>query len=140
MKKLLLSLTTIAALSVSAFGADQEKEGFLTTKWCAERGMFADCKTESVFCGYEGCYKDVEFKVDVDVKNIVLYVHDEGKYYHTKYPHGKDGHGIHMGHFLESSMNRNEVTLIGKIKGDVIEVHDFKSPPPPKKSFFKGCL
>jgi hypothetical protein len=37
-------------------------------------------------------------------------------------------------------MNKNEVTLVGDIDETSIKVYDYKAPPPPKKSFFKGCL
>jgi len=34
----------------------------------------------------------------------------------------------------------NEVTIMGELKGDTIIASGFKAPPPPQKSFFKGCL
>lgn len=132
--KILVALSMLFFVLTSAHAVD-EKEGFLTTKWCADRGLFADCRMETIFCGYEGCYKDQkEFKTDVNA-TFVLNVHSEGKYYIAKF-----NHGIELGEVLEKAINKNEVTLIGEIKGDTIIVEDFKAPPPPKKSFFKGCL
>ena len=43
---------------------------------------------------------------------------------------------------IDKGINRNEVTLIGDFNAatNTIIVKEFKAPPPPKKSFFKGCL
>lgn len=132
MKKLLI-LTLVLMSFVHA--NQDEKSGFLTTKWCADKGLFADCRMETVFCGYEGCHEDmVEFNTDVKGE-IVLMVHDEGKYYTTEFEHN-----IEMGEVLEKAINKNEVTLMGSIQGNHIKVSEFEAPPPPKKSFFKGCL
>lgn len=133
MKKLLIFLTMMT-LFTTAY-ATEEKEGFLTTKWCADRGLFADCRLETVFCGYEGCFKDEkEFKTDVKA-TFVLNVHSEGKYYFVEFQEG-----IEIGDMLKQAINKNEVTLIGEIKNNTIKAQSFKAPPPPKKSFFKGCL
>lgn len=133
MKKLLIFLTMMT-LFTTAY-ATEEKEGFLTTKWCADRGLFADCRLETVFCGYEGCFKDEkEFKTDVKA-TFVLNVHSEGKYYFVEFQEG-----IEIGDVLKQAINKNEVTLIGEIKNNTIKAQSFKAPPPPKKSFFKGCL
>jgi hypothetical protein len=48
MKKLLIFLAMVVLFTTAH--ATQEKEGFLTTKWCADRGLFADCRLETVFC------------------------------------------------------------------------------------------
>ncbi|MFA6788262.1 MAG: hypothetical protein WC149_07985 [Arcobacteraceae bacterium] len=133
MKKILLVL--LALLSLSVANEPQEKEGFLTTKWCADRGLFADCRLETVFCGYEGCFKDEkEFKTDVNT-TFVLQVHTEGKYYIVEFQEG-----VKIGDVLQEAINKNEVTIMGDIKNDTIKAHSFKAPPPPQKSFFKGCL
>lgn len=133
MKKLLIFLTMMT-LFTTAY-ATEEKEGFLTTKWCADRGLFADCRLETVFCGYEGCFKDEkEFKTDVNA-TFVLNVHSEGKYYFVEFQEG-----IEIGDVLKQAINKNEVTLIGEINNNTIKAQSFKAPPPPKKSFFKGCL
>ena len=77
MKKLLIFLAMVVLFTTAH--ATQEKEGFLTTKWCADRGLFADCRLETVFCGYEGCFKDEkEFKTDVNA-TFVLNVYSERK-------------------------------------------------------------
>lgn len=134
MKKTLLLLAGVL-LTLSLAQAAQEKEGFLTTKWCADRGLFTDCRMETIFCGYEGCYKDQkEFNTNVNA-TFVLNVHSEGKYYLVEF-----SEGIELGEILEKAINKNEVTLIGEIEGNTIKVEDFEAPPPPKKSFFKGCL
>ena len=113
---------------------DFEKKGFLTTKWCAQNGMFKDCRLETVVCGYEGCNRKWEFGMPM-TDNMVLFVHDEGKYYKVMLDGVKRSE-------LDEAINRNEVTLIGSYdeKNNVIHVKEFKAPPPPKKSFFKGCL
>lgn len=133
MKKLLLVLATLFVVNASA--SDVEKTGFLTTKWCADRGLFTDCRLETLFCGYEGCFKDEkEFKTDVTA-TIVLNVHDDGQYYEVDF-----GHRIELGEVLEKAINKNEVTIVGEFKDGKILAHEFEAPPPPKKSFFKGCL
>ena len=133
MKKLFMLCVTLLFVSVAQ--AQDEKEGFLTTQYCAERGMFSNCKLETLFCGYEGCYKDEkEFKTDIDA-TLVLFVHNEGKYYTVDF-----AQAIDMGKFLKLAMNKNEVTLVGDIDETSIKVYDYKAPPPPKKSFFKKCL
>lgn len=133
MKKILLVLLSLLSFSIA--NEVQEKEGFLTTKWCADRGLFADCRLETVFCGYEGCFKDdKEFKTDVKT-TFVLQVHTEGKYYIVEFQEG-----VKIGEVLQEAINKNEVTVIGDIKNDIIKAHSFKAPPPPQKSFFKGCL
>ncbi|MBD3841476.1 MAG: hypothetical protein IE909_06250 [Campylobacterales bacterium] len=110
----------------SAFGDQNiEKTGFLTMKWCADKGMFNDCKAEVIFCGYEDCHKEKEFLVDPKKEDIVLYVHSEGKYYFTKF--SKDT--IRLGDLLVSSINRDGVTLQGRLLDeDTIEVDSFKAP------------
>jgi thioredoxin-related protein len=114
---------------------EEEKSGFLTTQWCAQKGLFTDCPMETVFCGYEGCHKKMkEFNTNIQGK-IVLMVHDEGQYYTTQF-----NKNIKIGEILEKAINKNEVTLMGEIKGNHIIVSEFEAPPPPKKSFFKGCL
>jgi hypothetical protein len=141
LKVLLLALLLVSSVSAKSshstkiVGEDIEKEGFLTTQWCADRGMFADCRLETLFCKYEECYRDEKkFSTEINAQ-IVLQVHDEGKYYPVNFTHK-----VHLGEVLETAINRNEVTIIGKIKDGVIAATDFKAPPPPKKSFFKGCL
>ena len=134
-KHIKIVLLLILFLSPFALANEEEKSGFLTTKWCAERGMFADCRVETIFCGYENCHKEQKV-FNNDIKGqLVLVVHDEGKNYNVNF-----NHNIKMGEVLEKALNKNEVTLMGKIEGNTILVHEFEAPPPPKKSFFKGCL
>ena len=134
-KQIKIVLFLALFFSSFAYANEGEKSGFLTTKWCAERGMFADCRVETIFCGYENCHKEQkEFNNEVKGQ-IVLVVHDEGKNYTVEFKHN-----IEMGEVLEKAINKNEVTLIGDIHGDKIIVSEFEAPPPPKKSFFKGCL
>jgi hypothetical protein len=134
MKKIFMILILLLS-SVIAGNATEEKEGFLTTKWCADRGLFADCRLETVFCGYEGCFKDEkEFNAQVNA-TFVLNVHSEGKYYIVEFQEG-----VKMGDVLKEALNKNEITIIGDIKNNTIKAQSFKAPPPPQKSFFKGCL
>lgn len=116
--------------------SDIEKVGFLTTKDCAKQGAFTDCRLESYVCGYQGCNKDVDSGVLLlDKVDLVLFVHTEGHSYNVDI--------AQVGWKpIDKGINRNEVTLIGKYneKTNTIHVKEFKAPPPPKKSFFKGCL
>ena len=136
MKKLaLLALVAASLLASSGEKGEFEKKGFLTTEWCAKNDLFADCRLESYHCGEGGCFR--EWVPGEPTKTqMVLFVHDEGKIYYIK------PEGIHVSELLEKAANRNEVTIIGKLESDgkTIEAHEFKAPPPPKKSFFKGCL
>lgn len=132
----LLGLSLAAGAIASGGGKGEfEKKGFLTTKWCAQNDLFADCRLETYHCGEEGCFK--EWVPGEPTKTeMVLFVHDEGKIYYI------DPEGVHVSELLEKAANRNEVTIIGELASDgkTIKAHDFKAPPPPKKSFFKGCL
>ncbi len=132
-------LAAFLALSLNASEkADEEMEdlpsktGFLSTKWCVDGGYFSDCRLESFLCGEGGCYKKWN-PGDEETAELVLFVHDEGKAYKldiSKLPR----------HELDEGVARNEVEIIGEIKDGTIIAHEFKAPPPPKKSFFKGCL
>jgi hypothetical protein len=135
MKTLVLSLLAASFLLASggAQKGEAEKKGFLATEWCVKNDLFADCRLESYHCGEEGCYRNW-VPGEPEKMKMVLFVHDEGKYYYI------DPKGVHVSELLEKAANRNEVTIIGTLKGDTIEAHEFKAPPPPKKSFFKGCL
>jgi hypothetical protein len=129
MKKIFIVFLTLFLCSVLNA---TEKKGFLTSKWCAQNGLFADCRLESFACGSAGCYKDWDFG-QKETDNLVLYVHDEGKIYNIVL------NGIKR-YKLDDAVDRNDVTIIGQLKGDTLYAQDFKAPPPPKKSFFKGCL
>ena len=130
MKKILIALSLL-------FLAAEAKEikGFLTTKDCAEKGAFADCSLDSFVCGTEGCSLKTEAGKIGKKLNFVLFVHDDGKYYNV------DASKFHMSE-LDEGISRNEVTIIGEFdkRSNTIVVEEFKAPPPPKKSFFKGCL
>ncbi|MDD2791057.1 MAG: hypothetical protein PHU40_10390 [Sulfurimonas sp.] len=139
MKKITLipSLVMGALLSVSAFAADlvpMEKEGFLTTAGCAAAGAFTDCYLENYVCGSDGCFETTDAGVTTQV-NVVLYSHNEGHTYKV------DLTNVKMEN-VDSSINRNEVTIVGNYNEstNTIMATEVKPPPPPKKSFFKGCL
>lgn len=129
MKKMALLM---ALLAVSLCAESIEKKGFLTSKWCAQNGYFSDCRLESMVCGSGECFKSWEFG-DKVTDELVLFVHNEQKSYAIDYssiPRYK----------LDEPMNMNEVTITGELRGDTIVASGFKAPPPPQKSFFKGCL
>lgn len=129
MKKIALLM---ALLAVSLLAESIEKKGFLTSKWCAQNGYFSDCRLESMVCGSGECFKSWEFGDNVR-DELVLFVHNEQKIYaidSSSIPHYK----------LDEPMNMNEVTITGELRGDTIVASGFKAPPPPQKSFFKGCL
>lgn len=122
----------MALLAVGLCAESIEKKGFLTSKWCAQNGYFSDCRLESLACGSGECFKSWEFG-DKVTDELVLFVHNEQKSYAIDYsaiPRYK----------LDEPMNMNEVTISGELKGDTIVASGFKAPPPPQKSFFKGCL
>ncbi len=122
----------LSALMVTSYAAEIEKKGFLTSKWCAQNGYFSDCRLESMVCGSGDCFKSWEFG-DKVVDDLVLFVHAENKIYDIDYKHIPR-------YTLDEPMNRNEVTIIGELQGDTLIAKSFKAPPPPTKSFFKGCL
>lgn len=133
------ALLTVSLQASSTEAAAEEtlddmpsKTGFLMSRTCVEEGRFADCRLETAFCGHTGCFKDWQ-PGDKVTGEIVLYVHDDGKAYTL------DTSKLHM-HELDEGIMRNEVEIVGPMKGDTIVAHKFTPPPPPKKSFFKGCL
>lgn len=134
MKKL---LAIAAALVLSLSASDEEpfeKEGFLTTQACAEQGAFTDCYLENYICGSDKCYLKTEAGVDLNTQ-LVLFSHDDGVIY--KLDTGSIPRSV-----FDAGVNRNAVTIIGEYDqaSQTIAVSEFKAPPPPKKSFFKGCL
>jgi len=132
MKKLVLIAT---ALVFSAFANEgQEFEGLLTTPACAAQGAFADCYLENYSCGSDDCFKKIDAGVTTNPK-LAIYQHNTGKTYlvdTTKLKVSELGEG----------MNKNGVIIVGVLdtKTNTIAATEFKAPPPPKKSFFKGCL
>ncbi|MRI59131.1 MAG: hypothetical protein C6H99_06475 [Epsilonproteobacteria bacterium] len=137
MRRLAL-LSLLAATMLFASGGEKgefEKKGFLTSEWCVKNDLFADCRLESYHCGEEGCYRNW-VPGEPTKGRMVLFVHDEGTYYII------EPAGVHVSELLEKAINRNEVTIIGQLAkdGKTIKATEFKAPPPPKKSFFKGCL
>ena len=111
-----------------------EKMGFLTVDTCAAQGAFLDCRLENYSCGYDGCYKDIEAGKKSKV-NLVLFSHVDGITYNV------DATAVDP-MMIDKGINRNDVTLIGQYDAstNTIIATEFKAPPPPKKSFFKGCL
>lgn len=116
--------------------ASFQKQGFITTKWCAEQGLFADCRLESIVCGEGGCFMNWEFG-DKMKTELVVYVLDDLQYYKIQ-PTGN----FSMSELIEKGMAKDLVTIIGKYdeKTNAIIASEFKAPPPAGKSFFKGCL
>ncbi len=137
MKKVaILLLASFVALFAATNSEEPEgKKGFLTKQWCAERGMFKDCRLEVITCGYAGCFKDWNPGDPIKNDDYVLYVHDEQKMYNIKLAGLKP-------HQLDKGINRDEVTIVGKVdkQNGTIQAERMDAPPPPKKSFFKGCL
>jgi hypothetical protein len=133
MKKFALTLAALATTGL--FAADAfEKEGFLTTEGCAKAGAFKDCYLENYLCGSDGCYLTSESGVDKKTP-LVLFSHDDGVIYKL------DLGSVPRATFDEG-INRNAVSIVGEFdaSSNTITVQEFKAPPPPKKSFFKGCL
>ena len=133
MKKIVMIIAALF-LSLSANEEAFEKEGFLTTQACAEQGAFTDCYLENYICGSDNCHLNTESGVDKNTQ-LVLFSHDDGVIYKL------DTNAIPRSTF-DAGVNRNAVTIIGEYNEatQTIAVSEFKAPPPPKKSFFKGCL
>jgi hypothetical protein len=112
-----------------------EKKGFLTTEDCAVEGSFKDCYSESYVCGFQGCFEEVD-PGEIRPVQLVIFVHDDWKYYKVDLSGNLDRAT------LDAGIGRNEVTIIGNYNeaDNTIVATEFKAPPPPKKSFFKGCL
>ena len=111
-----------------------EKRGFLVTKWCAEQGLFADCRLESLVCGEGGCYKKWEFGKKI-TRELVLYVHRDLQYYHIK--PSKD---FDMDALIEQGFAKNLVVIKGEyseksntITAVAFEVYPFSSNSSPVK-------
>ncbi|MGM0533524.1 MAG: hypothetical protein ACQERK_03400 [Campylobacterota bacterium] len=113
-----------------------EKNGFLTTKWCAQNDYFTGCPLETYVCGYKNCWKDYEVGQEPKTE-LVLFVHDEMGYYNVQ-----ASDAIHMDEFEELAFGKNDVTLRGTFDPDsnTITAKGFDAPPPPKEEFYKGCL
>jgi hypothetical protein len=131
--KYLIGLLFLSAALFAENGAF-EKSGFLTTEGCASEGTFKDCYLENFACGSDGCYLSTEAGVDMNTP-LVLYSHDDGVIYKL------DISSVDRS-ALDTGVSRNDVTMIGEYDPTTmtIAVSEFKAPPPPKKSFFKGCL
>ncbi len=124
-----------AALVFSAFANEPEEfEGFMTTPSCAAQGAFADCYLENYACGSDGCFKKTEPGV-MNNAPVALFVHATGKTYTIDTSKIKAAE-------LKEGMNKNGVIIVGTLDAstNTIRATEFKAPPPPKKSFFKGCL
>ncbi len=132
MKKVFL---VAALLAAGLFAEDGfEKSGFLTTQACAEQGAFTNCYLENYACGSDGCFLKTDAGVDKNTP-LVLFSHDDGMIYKI------DTSALERS-ALDGGVNRNAVTIIGEFDAstNTIIATEFKAPPPPKKSFFKGCL
>ncbi|MEA3372516.1 MAG: hypothetical protein U9Q62_02380 [Campylobacterota bacterium] len=127
---------TVLALVTAAFANEGtfEKEGFLTTENCAKQGAFTDCYMENYVCGEDFCNLKTEPGVDNETQ-LVLFSHDDGVIYKL------DTAAVPRSVF-DAGVNRNAVSITGEYDAatQTITVQTFEAPPPPKKSFFKGCL
>ncbi|MDD2730455.1 hypothetical protein [Malikia sp.] len=134
MKKIAL---LCAVLVFSAFAGEpegQEFDGLLTTPGCAAEGSFSSCYLENYSCGSDGCFRKNE-PASMKKVPLALWQHNTGKTYIvdvTKLKASELGEGY----------NRNGVIIVGTLDEATNTIHatEFKAPPPPKKSFFKGCL
>jgi hypothetical protein len=148
MKKLLLALFFVFGVALFAEEAqpaeapipagEEEMKGFLVTKWCWDNSYLSDCKLETVACGSEGCFRSPDFKVgeSKETMDLVLFIQTRGVYKIVVPANVK------LGSVLKKGIGKNDVSVIGKVDhgNKTIIASAFKSPPPPKKSFFKGCL
>jgi len=119
MKKIILTLIAVAISATSLSAATTvKKKGFLTTDYCLKRDYFTNCKLEN--------YANPKEK-------LVLYVHDEQDFYYIDASHLEKAE-------LDEGFARDNVTITGHLKGKTIKATKYEGPPPPAKSFFKGCL
>lgn len=134
MKKAILVAFLVSFFSIGAVASSGEEElkGFFTTKWCAENKVFRNCPEETLVCGYPGCYEKWN-PGEVKETELALFVHSTGKVYNVKLGN------LPKAEVLDAII-RNDVTLKGKVDADTIVADEMKAPPPPGKSFFKGCL
>lgn len=134
MKKLFLLSAALVCAALANEPEGQEYEGILTTPNCAEQGAFADCYLENYACGSDGCFRKVDAGVRV-APNVALFQYSTGKTYKI------DVSKIKVSE-LGEGMNKNGVIIVGTLDEatNTIRATEFKAPPPPKKSFFKGCL
>lgn len=122
MKKIILTLIASALAVASLSAKEVTKNGFLTTDYCMERDYFTNCKLEN--------YADPK-------QSLVLYVHEDLDYYYIDASHLERAE-------VDEGFGRNGVEISGELvtkngKATIVG-HKYKSPPPPAKSFFKGCL
>ena len=118
MKKILIGLM-MAVLTVSAVNAKEiTKTGFLTTEQCLENDYFTDCRLET--------YAN---------SKLALYVHNDLDYYIIDASH------LEM-HEVDEGFARNGVKFTGtyNAKNNTIMASHYDGPPPPPKTFFKGCM
>jgi hypothetical protein len=136
MKKFALLLSALLVFNATANEEEDmfEIDGFLTTQNCVNEGSFTTCYLENYVCGSDGCYMKVESGTDENTP-LVLYSHKNGLTYKLDTSKLKRS-------LLDEGVSRNEVSIIGELDEatNTIKAHEFKAPPPPKKSFFKGCL
>jgi hypothetical protein len=130
MKKILILSALFAsfliaseASSAKAEPGEKELKGFLASEWCIENSYFKDCRLESL--GFDKSKGG----------SPALFVHSEQKYYVIDISNG----GVSK-HELDEAFAKNDVTIIGKVSGNVIKARAYKAPPPEGKSFFKGCM
>jgi 4-hydroxy-L-threonine phosphate dehydrogenase PdxA len=66
---------------------------------------------------------------------LALFQHNTGKTYIVDVTNLKASE-------LGEGYNKNGVVIVGTLDEATNTIHatEFKAPPPPKKSFFKGCL
>jgi len=149
MKKYLIALVTVQIVISTAFASGEmktsvrtvapsetspaahmadasfEKRGFLVTRWCADQGLFVDCRLESLVCGSGGCFRHWEFGKKVK-RELVLYVHDDLQYYGIK-----PAEGFSMGELIDKAFAKNLVTIRGKYEKQTnsIVAITFELPP-----------
>jgi len=132
-KTVLLGLAAlIGATGLSAEGAKIKKQGFLTSEYCIKRGYFTDCRLDS----YDAASRGVDLGDKAAEKaQLVLYVHNDLQYYKL------DVKNLSR-HDIDEGFARNGVMITGTYDAgsNMIKADTYKGPPPPAKSFFKGCL
>lgn len=108
-------LSFLAASAAMASGVT--KKGVLVTEACVAEGRFVECPLSSY----------------TEKSKLVLFVHEDLKHYNlelSKIPQRQ----------LDEGFARNGVEITGKLDAgkNLLTAEQYKAPPPPAKSSFKG--
>lgn len=113
----LMAFGVSALLALSAQAMSVDKKGVLVTKQCVMEGRFIECPLWTYH----------------DDAQLVLFVHDDMRFYEL------DMTAVFK-RDIDEGFARNGVEISGQLdeSKNLIVATDYKAPPPPAKSDFKG--